>query len=257
MKIHSEKKGSVTTAETVQYLTSLGVSDDASKMYLLLLKSKAMTIHELADKLGNLPSANYRLAYELEELGLIFRIYGRPMRFQAYPFGLGIQSSFNKHRTTVEGLVGNLLGNTDLTHHHVELLVGRQMLYDKYEQLASKACQEIAVYSIGIAYSKSLHFTQKSALKRGVVIRHVVQRVKSDNYHIIHKWQELGVQIRHAPADRGFHLMVFDRSQVLVSFSDPENTDSRISILTDSPAATGLFLTQFENIWKEAKILPV
>lgn len=246
-------KGRRRQAEVVRYLERLGVSPDAAEMYQVLLGSRALTIKELAHRLCNLPSANYRLAYELAELGLIYRIYGRPMRFQAYPLSLGVQSSYDKHRKSMERLVASLTAGGQEESHHVELVVGRQALYDKYEQLAARACSEILVYAIGIAFSKSLFATQKSARKRGVVIRHAVQRVKSDNYHIIHKWQGLGVQLRHAPAERGFHFMLFDRRQVLISFSEPNNTDNRLSILTDSSAAAQLFLAQFEDLWTNAR----
>jgi sugar-specific transcriptional regulator TrmB len=240
------------TKQIDEYLKSIGVSNDAVEMYKHLLGSKPQTINQLADKLQNFPSANYRLAYELEDLGLIHKLSGRPMRCEAYPLPLGIESSLNLHQKSLQELVGSLT-KTQKPGDHLELVVGRQEMYSRYEALAAQAKQEIVLYAIGIAFTKSLYATQKSAIKRGVSIRHAVQQFKAENYHIINKWQHVGVKVRHAPSERGFHLMIFDRKTLLLSFSDPENTENRISIVTDNKTAVNLFMAQFQTIWGGAR----
>jgi hypothetical protein len=69
---------------------------------------------------------------------------------------------------------------------------------------------------------------------------------------VVHAWQRLGVQLRLLKAERGFHLMVFDGRQVLVSFSNPNDTDDRLSLLTDNAAAVRLFSQYFADIWQQA-----
>ncbi|MDB5182297.1 MAG: transcriptional regulator TrmB [Candidatus Saccharibacteria bacterium] len=240
------------TKHVEKYLKSIGVSNDAAEMYQHLLKSKPQTMSQLADKLQNFPSANYRLAYELEDLGLIHKLSGRPMRYEAYPLPLGIKSSLNLHQKSLQELVGTLT-TSQQPGEHIELVVGRQEMYTRYEELAAQAKQEIVLYAIGIAFSKSLYATQKAAIKRGVSIRHAVQQFKAENYYIINKWQHAGVKVRHAPSERGFHLMIFDRKILLLSFSDPENTENRISIVTDNKTAVNLFMAQFQTIWGGAR----
>lgn len=245
-------------AETIEkqrvdeYLKTIGVSKDAAEMYQHLLKSKPQTMSELADKLQNFPSANYRLAYELQNLGLIHKLSGRPMRFEAYSLNLGIESSFSTHQKTLQEILGTITREAT-PNQHLELIVGRQEMYKKYEDLAAQAKQEIVLYAIGIAFTKSLYEAQKSAIKRGVSIRHAVQQLKAENYHIISKWQHAGVKVRHAPSERGFHVMIFDRRLALLSFSDPENTENRVSIVTDNKTAVNLFMVQFQNIWAGAR----
>jgi len=236
----------------VSYLRSLGLTKDAIRLYFYLLSNKQKTMVEASLHLNNYTSANYRLAYKLKELGLIHVTIGRPMRFAAYPLNTGLMASKNMQEKKLQKVIKSL--NTNNTDSHLaEIIIGRKALYDRYEDLAKSAQEEILVYSIGIAYSESLFKTQKDAIKRGVSIRHIVQRLKSDNYHIINKWVHLGVRVRHSADAGGFHLMLFDRKQVLVTFSDPKDTDNRISILTDQSTAVKLFLAQFQTIWGQSK----
>lgn len=237
------------------YLDMIGLSKDAAQIYLELIKCGPKNMSELADKLQNFPSANYRLAYELERRGLIYRLSGRPMRYAAHPLSHGLEAAKRDYDAKLQEVLSIINNARDNEVSRLELVIGRQALYGKYESLATEAKNSIDVFSIGIAFSKSLLSVQKSAIKRGVVIRHAVQRLKSDNYYVINQWKQIGVNIKHAPSQRGFHLMIFDQDLLLLSFSDPSNTDNRISILTDNQTAIRLFSGQFETIWAAAKEL--
>ena len=119
--------------------------------------------------------------------------------------------------------------------------------------MAEAAKKEIGVFAIGIAFSDTLYSVQQAAIKRGVYIRHIVQQLQPDNYHIIAKWKRLGVNIRHFNEDRGFHLTLIDKTTAMVTFSDPGNTEDRFSVITHQPFAVKMFQAQFESIWQAAR----
>jgi sugar-specific transcriptional regulator TrmB len=227
------------------YLRKLGLSKDSINLYALFLKRGTLTAKQAASLSGKFASAEYRLFWQLENLGLIRREKTRPVRFSALPKSIGLQASYTKSRTNLSQLIKNM-DVADSEQHRLELIIGRQALYGRYIELASQTKLQISIYAIGIAYSEKLFQAQQDALKRGVHIRQVVQQVKPSNFHVVHKWQRLGVNLRYAPSERGFHLMLFDDHTVLITFSDAMNTDDRLSILTTNPAAVRLFPESME-----------
>lgn len=237
------------TLNNKTYLHEIGLSAHAVTLYELLLNKGPLTAQAVASETFWFPSAVYRLFYELSDKSLVIRKSGRPVVYEALALPTGLQASYAVTQKTLQ----SLLTQQPPGDEHLELLVGREALYDRYNVLAAQSKTEIRVYSIGIAYSKTLYSVQKSAIKRGVSVRLVVQQAKPSNYHIIHKWQHLGVQVRHLQTPRGFHVMVFDRKIVVISFSDPINTDNRLSIVTNNTTAVNIFLTYFQDIWTSAQ----
>jgi sugar-specific transcriptional regulator TrmB len=196
---------------------------------------------------SSFPSAEYRLFYALEHRGLVRRTHQCPITYEPLPLQTGLQASFTLNESTLKRLIG---GHS--SQESTELLIGRQAQYDKYMQLADKAKHEIWIYAIGIAYSEDLEAVQRRAVKRGVSIHHVVQQVQVSNYHVVHKWQRLGVRLKHLPSERGYHVSIFDDSTVMMTFSDPLDTDNRISLISTTPQIVQLFRSQFRSIWNEA-----
>jgi sugar-specific transcriptional regulator TrmB len=234
------------------YLRKLGLSKHAIELYALLLQQSGLTARQAAGLSGEFPAAEYRLFKQLENFGLILRERGRPVRFVALPKDVGLRAAYMQSRTALNNLVQKIgLAGEDQTG--LELIISRQAVYERYAELAAQARREICIYAIGIAYSEELLEAQQAAIKRGVRIRHVLQQIKPSNFHVAHSWQRLGVQVRYEPAERGFHLMLFDDQRALITFSDPKNTDDRLSILTDNVTAVRLFQAYFQDIWHQAR----
>ena len=59
----------------------------------------------------------------------------------------------------------------------------------------------------------------------------------------------MGVNMRHFDGVSGFHIVVYDEEKVMVTFSDVDNTDNRLSIITTNSAAVEMFNTKFQEIW--------
>lgn len=240
------------------YLENLGLSDHEIQTYQIIVDStKSCTAQDIANKLMVFPSAVYRVFEKLERFGLIKCTVNRPRAYEAVEkssgFALAYQDQVSQLKHSLEATGIQNMAGSDHTH----IIVGRQAVYDEYMRQAAKAKHEIGVYAIGIAYSKGLHLTQKTAIERGVYIRHVVQRVRPSNYHIIHKWQRLGVKMRSRKEEQGYHIVVIDREVALVTFSDKYNTEDRLTIVTKNPTAVRLFQAQFESIWGMANEIGV
>lgn len=239
--------------EELAYFERLGLSDHEVQTYQIVSSdTKPTTAQDVASKLMVYPSAVYRMFEKLEELGLIKRLNGRPRSYQIVEKSSGFAIAYQQETANLK----RLLDATGAAKEHFDqvtyMIAGRQAVYDEYIRYAKEARHEICVYAIGIAYSKELHETQADAVRRGVYIRHVVQRLWPSNYHVVRKWQRLGVNIRHLKQEQGYHVVVIDREIALVTFSDKENTEDRLTVITRNPTAVRLFQAQFESIWSES-----
>lgn len=234
------------------YLSELGLSKQEQKVYeLLVQEDDPLEAKTVAAEIGVYPNAVYRIFTQLEYFGLAVKVAKRPVSYRATERTEGYVSGYSQKR----GLLEEALHKTGYGQggRGGSVIIGRQALYDAYITLASEAKSEIAVFAVGIAYSAKLHSVQQAAIERGVHIRHVVQRISASNYHILHKWKSIGVNIRQLPEEQGFHLTVIDRTTALVTFSDPNNTEDRLTLQTNHPAAVTMFQTQFEDIWARSQ----
>lgn len=232
-----------------QYLQKLGLSEHAIELYGQILLKGSLTAKEAAAALGSFASAEYRLFQKLEAASLVRREAARPLRYTAIDKKIGLRAAYLNYRHTLEELVRNV---TSSEPQDLELVIGRQALYKKYSELADQSQKEICIYAIGIAYSAELLQTQRAAMRHGVMIRHIMQQLKPSNYHVVDKWLRIGIRLRYAPAERGFHVMIFDSQTVIITFSDKQNTDDRLSIVTSNAAAVRLFEANFRDIWSQS-----
>lgn len=239
------------TKNELDYFSELGLSDDAVKLYHVVQAHGDITALIAGDCLHKLPNALYRLFYELEKLGLVSRIAGRPLIFRATGSTVGFSSAY----TMKTHLLAKLLARTGediIAHDQPEILIGKQMLYERYLPLADAALSNIRVYTIGIAYSDEFVRVQQAAIDRGVRIRHIIQERSPSNYYVLNTWRTLGVDIRILPGLRGFHLMIFDDNAAMVSFSSPDDTENRVTIVVRHPGSITPLIALFESLWQES-----
>lgn len=243
----------------IDFLARLGLSIDAITVFQILHEEGPQTAHSVSLKLGRFSSAQYRLFYLLEKFGLVRREGVRPLRFVALPLETGFSAALALKEHELSQLLVKSFNRGKYPEDlpQLRLVVGRQALYAEYARLAPLAKHTIDAYTIGIAYSDDLVAVQRSAIKRGVRIRHVIQQLKPSNYHVAHTWQRLGVHLRLSKAERGFHLMIFDDNGAIITFSDPNNTDDRVSIITQNTSVVKIFSAYFNQIWSSARAVDV
>jgi sugar-specific transcriptional regulator TrmB len=241
------------------YRTTLGITKQQATMYELLLATGPMSAVHIAEVLDYLPNAVYRLAKQLAIQRFVLIRPGWPRLFEAVPLNIALrqveQRSLAEQATVQSNLLGSVLKTGTIGAPEIVVLNGRKELYDRYMVEAQKARHEILVFAIGIAYDPLLDSAQRQVRQKGVEVRHIVQKYTKDNYHIVQKWQRIGVKMRHYPSLRGFHLMVFDAKTVIISFSNPDDTESRTSLVVQTPAAANAMRDYFYNIWAKAKLI--
>ena len=244
----------VLQSREVRFLDTIGVTQDEKSVYdLLLYGNKPFTAQNIASSIAIFPSACYRLFYSLENLGAIKQVGVRPKSYIAIKPKFAFPIMAELKREAISASVNTLKFNDTPASSSVEILIGRQALYERYCIEVSKSSHIISAHSIGIAYSDEMYNVMRLALKRGVVIRYAFQQYKSENFHILKKWKDMGVNLRHYKSERGFHLMLFDNEKVLLSFSNPNNTEDRISIFTTDKTAIAVFKSYFEGVWLNAR----
>lgn len=256
MRNITRQKNTRMTKPDHSFLKDLGLSEHQIRVYEVMVFAKTpLTAQGIAEEIMIYPNAVYRIFKELEQLGLIRKTARRPVAYIAVKKSTGFNTSYlQKQHLLFRSLLKSGVGGT---HRDNTVLVGRQQLYDTYAQLASLAETDIVIFSAGIAYSKKLYQVQKSAVDRGVLVKHIVQSVDSSNYHIIHKWKHLGVEIRRLDVKQGFHLTVIDHKTALITFSNTNDTEDRVTIVTGHSTAVELFHSQFEQMWSQAKLFDI
>lgn len=238
------------TKSEKSYLRRIGLSKNSIRLYELLLQNDNLSAQQAAAQNGNFTTANYRLFYELERRQLVRRIDDRPRRFVALPLDTGLQASLSDEQHQLKQLI-----NPDSSSGQASIVVGRQQIYKNYMRHARTADKQISMFTIGIAYSDDMLTTQADAIKRGVQIRQVVQESKISNYYVLNRWLGMGIKLRLLKRQRGYHLVVIDDSYATVTFSNPTDTDERISIVTSDRATIDILQAQFEVIWQSARVL--
>lgn len=234
-----------------EYLKKIHISKEGVRLYNILLNLGPLSAQEAALHTKNFPSAEYRLFYELEKVGLVLRTPGRPLRFDALNIGDGLQTSYVRQEKEMQSLLSETLEDSGKL---ANIIIGRQKVYETYISYAKNAQKSICIYAIGIAYSKELAKTQADAIKRGVSVRHIVQEVKISNYFVVSRWLKLGVTLRTLKQPRGYHLTIVDDSCAIVTFSDSKDTEKRVSMVTNDKNVVAIFQNQFESLWSTAKV---
>lgn len=249
-----------TTSKDIDtYRRQLRLSTMEAMLYETLLNTGPNIATDLALGLDCKPQAVYQLARKLADKGFITVDWQqRPRVFRAIPVEAVIPWLQEVSRDELATVQAALVSDKPLMPARlpaVGMLHGRQSLYDRYIVEANKAQSEILVYAIGIAYDEQLQAVQSEARARGVEIRHIIQQYTASNYHIIDKWQRLGIKLRHHSAPAGFHLMVFDARTVIISLSDPNNTEQRVSMVLQGRAAALAMRDYFYGLWASARLL--
>lgn len=240
-------------AEQVEYLKRIGLSDDAVELYDLLLVKDKLTAQDAATYTGHFPSAHYRLFYALEKRNLVRKTSKKPITYVPLPLEEGLPASLQQ----TEKKLKQLIKQSATKGGDVRIILGREDLYAAYAEVAAKAKYEIWVYSIGIAFSEQLEEVQRAAVNRGVSIHHIIQQKKLSNRLVISKWLRAGVRLKYLQKPRGFHFFLIDEQTVCVTFSDPDDTENRFSIMTKNPAAVDIFSSYFMQLWGEAKKITI
>ena len=217
-----------------------------------------MSARQLAVHMGCLTHAVYRLGKKLEANHFVVISSQRPRRFSVTDLPVAFEANRQRTANAYETVIAQVLGETTPAHRSstlIELITGRQAIYNRFIEEANKAQLEILDFSIGIADSKELEIAVRKFRSRGVEMRLIVQKEDMETYHIIKKWQQLGIKVRYLKSPIGFHLMVFDTTTVILTLSNPSNTEERTSIVFQNATAAKSLREYYFNLWVASRII--
>ena len=246
------KRGSGKSASFVK----IGFSTNEALVYQTLLRDGASDVKHLAQKIGVLPNALYRLLIKLQDKGLINLSGRHPAFYHALPpaFALDNYLKIKKGEleTAKEMLVSQLIPIQNSDQTRIDLIKNNQEFFLTYAELANKAKKEIDIISIGEPVPEEVLLANRDAIKRGVVIRFIVHKSDENNKELLSSWIKMGLLVKHYP-DWGFHLVIFDKGKSLLSINNPERTSDRIALVIYSEGLTKAHADYFESVWKKAK----
>lgn len=162
-------------------LAGLGVSGAEEAAYRALLRTGPSTLSQLADPAGVSTDALRRMVPQLEELGLVSRLAGRPLRLTATPATVAIdalaarrQDQLASSRAAATVLAAEETRSADgQPEELIEIVSGPDAVAQRFYQLHEAAQHEV----LGLVKppfaidTGQPNLAQEAGMRRGVVVR--------------------------------------------------------------------------------------
>jgi DNA-binding NarL/FixJ family response regulator len=240
-------------------LEPLGISLADEEVYRALLARPQTTVAELAQRLDRDVRRSVTM---LEQLGLVSRLAGRPARLVAARPDVAIDVLVARRREELgrvqldaRALMAEM--NTDDQHRSdriVEVIVGRQAIATRFDQLLQGAKRELLVLDRPpyVADANRSDNAVRTLLRRRVVVRGIYAPESLEQPGALdeaHDAAQAGEQSR-VHANVPMKLAIADRSLALLPMAVDDLIDSAIGI---HPSALLDALVQlFELLWQSA-----
>lgn len=237
-------------------LVTLGLTRDEARVYALLCSRGSQTALDLSKSCSILPNAVYRLIQGLAKKGFVVSLPTRPAKFQAIPAQIAVEAYATAKMQTVErakseAVAASTAPEHDIPHTRIDIVTGRQAMFDTFVKLAKSARKEILVISIGEPVPDEVKITNYDAVSRGVSVKLMFHRYTKDNEQLLKSWVRMGAQVRYYP-DWGYHMTIIDRKQSILTANNPEETEERISMVIHSESLSKALGDYFNAKWSTA-----
>lgn len=237
-------------------LVNIGLSNHEALIYVTLVEEGSLSVAQLATKINVFPNALYRLLIKLEDKGLITATGKHPAVFTAIMPSIAIDNYLNnKIAELVKFRNAYIKKDFKLPKNiqtRVDLIKGQRDFFQTYCRLSKLAQNEILIISIGEEVPKDVAVANRDVLNRDIKIKFIVHKYDNENRDLLIAWTKMGLEVRHFP-DWGFHLVVFDRNNSLVSVNNPKNTSERIAFVIYSQGLAKAHADYFYSVWEKAK----
>jgi sugar-specific transcriptional regulator TrmB len=104
---------------TVDVLTELGLTQNQAKVYLSVAKIGPATISDVADDSGVRREEVYRLLPDLEKIGLVERLMGKPMRIRSPDVESAMSSLIRRERNRARERISALTERTNVIEEYL------------------------------------------------------------------------------------------------------------------------------------------
>lgn len=244
-----------TASENLKEFIKLGFTKQEATLYFLIYKNGSIPARDLAFKLGVSPNSLYRSLEKLIQEKLILASEKWPKTYKAisphYAIDLLVKNKIMEIEEGKERLISLLPVPSNSDQTEIEIIGGSKELFDNYVNLSKRVKKEIFIISIGEEVPEEVLLANRDCLERGVKIYFIVHKYDQTNNDLLVRWKRMGVEVRYLQG-QGFHLVIFDQNQSLLSASNPKNTEERTTIHIYSQAISKALSQYFNSIWEEA-----
>lgn len=242
--------------ELLPKLVKLGFTKQEALVYLILVKEGTLPAKEIALRMKILPHAVYRIIKRLEGKKLVVIVTSSPLNFYVLPPELALsayvkQTAVRLEKEAVEVSQSLIKGETHTYSTKINILSGKQALFEDSEILINKAKKEVLVISIGEPSTGDLILANRRAIERGVIIRMVAHKHNPENQEFLANLQKNGLEVRYFP-DSGFHILIVDTAITLLAVSDPQNSEERVTIKMFNTGLSQALRDYFYSVWEKA-----
>ncbi len=260
-----------------EYLQQAGLTSYESEAYLALLSARELTAEEMS-KTTSIPITRvYGTLEQLMQKGFARIIQSRPKRFHAVSpaqakreYLKHLRESFETNLLTVEEVMGQLQRQVEPFYVESHLQVKAEELLEPLEDLRSmerrtsdyilKASKEILISTALFSWLPKIKSQLRSALKRGVKVRILMQVPQSQVFKHLNDLSALGVQIRDTREPwhpvRGTLIDGSDLIFVIWAAEEAERHWNPIVYTphhTKNPGLIRIFRESFDFRWSNAK----
>lgn len=254
------KKNTQKTAQkSLTNLVKLGLTPDEAKTYTLLLTKGSQTAASIANSIGVLPNAIYRLAKKLKNKGFIVFLDTTPTKYQVIPPSVAIKAFYEQSRaqlteTTYES-ISLLSGPTEQNPQtRIDTVISQAEVFSRFVELTKKVKKEVLVISIGETVPDEVKLVIRDAKERGANVKLMFHIYNQENESIIKSWIKMGIEVRHSPG-WGYHLMLFDRKISFLVANNPDETAERTGMVIYSQSLAKVHRDYFFSLWENANII--
>ena len=242
-------------SENIQEFVKLGFTKLEASIYLSIYKSGTTSALELAKKLNASPNSLYRSLEKLTQKNILSSSNNWPKTYKAisprFAFDLMVKNKIIEIEESKEKLISLLPTSNSNDQTKIEIVGGSKELFDNYVKLSQNTKKEILIISIGEEVSEEVLLANRDCLQRGIKIRFIAHKLDQTNKNLLIRWQRMGMEVKHLPG-QGFHLVIFDQNQTLLSASNPKIPDQRTTIHIYSPEISKSMSDYFFSIWDQA-----
>jgi len=275
---HVDREGAAKMKEdeslSLEILGEFGLTENQAKVFLATTKLGTPTVAEVADASEVRREEIYRLLPELEKIGLVERLLGKPLRLKTLDPTSSITTLVNLEREKAKDRISELsmkskkllqtLGHHEGVSDHYELDSGFSLIQEKESirvglyELISKAEKQI-----DILFSRKdlvwLLSTQgeslRQAIENGVKIRIMSEPPSGRDRipKILHRQfsGEVEVPLKYLLNPNAFYIIA-DKSQLIIITSGVEHLPSATCLWTNNKSLTGMTSSIFEGHWHDS-----
>jgi len=258
--------------QNAKILCDFGLTLNQAKVYVTVVKLGSVQVGEIAKHAQVRREDIYRALPKLEELGLIEKSLGAPVKIHALPLEEALHLLIKRRQDEASQKMSQLNASADefLKQYNVhkrepepESEAALFSLIPEREPLSAKTCALIknSKKQIDIVSSRNnlAHFLHansdlfKKAARNGVTIRIVTERPREEDS--LHKLIRQGISpirevidIRYIDSLPG-HYMIFDAKEALIAASAKTSPSESSSLYTKNSGLVKVLQKNFGDIW--------